>query len=171
MMIPRTPFLRLYETIGLEAWVKQQKLARLTGGGDWHLDRDRAELRIGELRSPVQFLGTESYLSETWQWANADVQAGLSPGSLADRERVRSALRGSVPGTVEPDRFAFGGNVGDPDATSLARVACGLAGASATYKCEHEDGAVYVLLHDERIDATPVLDVDALSAAFAVFQW
>ena len=71
-----------------------------------------------------------------------------------------------MPGTVEPDRFASGENVGDPDAMSLVRVACRLAGARAFYKCEHEDGAVSVLLHDERIDATPALDAPALTAAF-----
>ena len=93
MMIPRTPFLRLHETIGSEACVKQQKLSRLTAGGDRELDRDRAELRIGELRFAVQFLGTESSLWDTWQWANAEVQVGLLPAGVADCGRVRLALQ------------------------------------------------------------------------------
>ncbi len=170
VMLLATPFLKLYHEHGFGSHVKRAKLSRLTGDAAWHLDRDAATLTLGGLDFPVQFLGTESFQSDTWLWADANGASELLPEALAACRDVRLSGRSLDPETFGRDRFTFVNRIGEPDASSLACVACGLAGGSAYYRSEHEAGAVYLLLNDPRIDAVP-LDADLLCEAFAAFMW
>jgi len=167
-----TAFQEALDHCAFQAYERQNRLATLVGDRDWLLDSEAAVIKFGEdLVFPVQFLGTESELTNTWLWADANTQIAVPAKSLELCRKVRVA--GQKVGIDEfgVDHFPLVDEVGKPSAHTLAMVAIVLSGASAYYRGPHESGAVFVAINDPRIDAQPDLDREGFVAAFNNLIW
>jgi hypothetical protein len=91
---------------------------------------------------PVQVLGSESKVSDTWRWAWAnDLDA---PSAIVDSVRLREL--GERLGVAELTKAQF--PLGAVDGHVLAVIASGVCGAHGYYRAPHEHGAIFVLLKD-----------------------
>ena len=161
----QTPFCTLYHDVAFGAYLKMAKLARASGRGrKWDLDRDASTLKLGRVTFPVQFLGTESAVTETWQWADAEVQRALTPDQVRRCVEARNLGRVRDADSFGADKFPLTNQLGQPDGRSMAAVCCELTGASAFYPCEHDDGVVWVLLDDPRINGQALAPQDWIDA-------
>ena len=111
---------------------------------------------IAKLKS--EFLGTESEVSNTWLWAWANKDWGLSPPLMACAEKLRQ--RGESEGIEEfvTPKFSL-----DPvDGHQVATVASALCEANCYYRGPYEKGAVFLLIKDpafEKPSEDPALTI------------
>ncbi len=165
-------FSELFDRHAFLAFEKQNRLNSLVGELSWSLDVEIAEVAFDEsLRFKVQFLGTESTLTNTWLWADANGAVKLPQESLNSCRRARSLGRNLGVEEFARDSFPLEEEVGKPTGHTLSMLATCLANASAYYRGPHENGAVYFLLADPRIDSLPDLDVQGFSKAFNHLIW
>jgi hypothetical protein len=165
-------FQELLDRYAFQAYEKQSRLSSLIGDHDWQLDVDRAQVTFNrKLVFAVQLLGTESSLSNTWRWADANPKSGFPGRSLQACRKVREFGRQHGLEDFASNDFRLGEEIDRPTGHTLAMVAVCLAGASCYYRGGHDKGAVYFLLSDPRIDARPGFDREGLTRAFNELMW
>jgi hypothetical protein len=136
------------------------------------LDTGSATISFGkDISFPVQFLGTESEVTNTWLWADANTRSSFPAESLELCRKVRALGRSLGIEEFSIDHFPFVEEVGKPTGHTLAMVAVSLGSASAYYRGPHTAGAVFVAMNDPRIDAQPDLDREAFVTAFHNLMW
>ena len=131
-------------TLGKMAAV-QGRFADIVGNLDWNVDFDRCEIAFGDQIYKIQFIGSESNVSDTWLWGFAN-QSGLSPEATAFSHEILRAGREwglqafSKPG-FELDEMLNGHN--------LSIAACGAVGENLCYYgCRHDKGCAFVAITD-----------------------
>ncbi|EMG30064.1 DUF6882 domain-containing protein [Campylobacter showae] len=131
-------------TLGKMATV-QNRFADIVGNLDWNVDFDRCEIAFGDQIYKIQFIGSESDVSDTWLWGFAN-QSGLSPEATAfSHEILRAGREWGLQAFSEPsfelDEMLNGHN--------LSIAACGVAGENLCYYgCEYDKGCAFVAIMD-----------------------
>ncbi|WP_051279074.1 DUF6882 domain-containing protein [Chitinilyticum aquatile] len=146
--IPATPsFASLFEEHAAMGMLKQQAFARHIGEGDrWNADLDAGTLSFDNgYTVPVQLLGTESLLSQTWLWSWANTQLGLPDESMSDALALRQLgedqnIAELAQGQVDVDEHV--------DGYRLALIACGVLERGGFYRGGYDNGAAYLLVQD-----------------------
>jgi hypothetical protein len=165
-------FQQLLDNCAFQAYERQHRLAALVGDRDWLLDTERATIKFGDdFVFRVQFLGTESKITNTWLWADANNRVGFPAASLDLCRKVRTGGRSGGIEEFGVDSFPFVEEVGKPTSHTLSMVAVSMGGASAYYRGPHEDGAVFVAINDPRIDKQADLDREGFVDAFNNLMW
>jgi hypothetical protein len=168
----KVTFKQLLDDCAFQVYERQNRLATLVGDHDWLLDTESATITFGEdLVFPVQFLGTQSEVTKTWLWADANRHVKFPAASLEFCRKVRTQGHSVGIDEFAADQFLFVAQVGKPTAHTLAKVAVSLGSGSAYHRCPHESGAVFVVINDPRIDAQPDLDREAFVEAFNDLMW
>jgi len=81
----------LFDRHAAASWDKQQALAALVGKHSWQLDSENGVITFNErLKFPVQILGTESDVSNSWLWAWANKVSPLPATLLASANELRA---------------------------------------------------------------------------------
>jgi hypothetical protein len=165
-------FQEMFDNCAFQAYERQNRLASLVGDRDWLLDTELATIRFGDdLVFPVQFLGTESEITNTWLWADANTRVLFPQESLDLCRKVRARGRSAGIEEFGIESFPFADEIGKPTAHTLAMVAVSMGSASAYYRGPHEAGAVFVAINDSRIGAQPDLDREGFVNAFNNLMW
>ena len=165
-------FQELLDNCAFQAYERQSRLAALVGDRDWLLDTELATIKFGDdLVFRVQFLGTESEITNTWLWADGNTRVPFPPASLDLCRKVRVRGRSAGIGEFGIDSFPFVEEVGKPTAHTLAMVAVSMGGADAYYRGPYAAGAVFVAINDPRIDSQPDLDREGFVDAFNNLMW
>ena len=165
-------FEELFDNCAFQAYERQNRLASLIGDRDWLLDTELATIKFADdLVFRVQFLGTESDITNTWLWADANARVAFPPANLDLCRKVRARGRSVGIEEFSVDSFPFVEEVGKPTAHTLAMVAVSMGNASAYYRGPHKAGAVFVAINDSRIDAQPELDREGFVNAFNNLMW
>lgn len=109
-------------------------------GNDWNVNFSKGVIRFADAEFPIQYLGSESSVSNTWLWGWKNVN-GLSDQLLQVANELHEAGKRwkLEPLTVEKFTLdeAFNGH-------SLSIVACGLEEGYCYYRCPHSKGAAFV---------------------------
>lgn len=165
-------FLDLLNQCAFQAFERQTRLSTLIGDRAWLLDTELATITFGDdFTFPVQFLGTESEITNTWLWADANSKVPFPSTSLELCRKVRAIGCKFGLEEFDNDHFPFVDEVGKPTGHTLAMVASTLGGASCYYRGPHENGAVFVAISDARIDERPDLDRESFIEAFNNLLW
>ncbi|MEU4689465.1 DUF6882 domain-containing protein [Actinoplanes sp. NPDC023714] len=157
-------FDELFAQHAATAYARQLALADLIGERDWQLDLTEGVATFGgDLRFPIQLLGTESHVDGSWLWAWANAVSNLPPQLLHLSEWMRSyGSSSSIPELTEPsfplDRA---------DGAHLALIASGLTGR-CYYRGPYDGGAVF--FHLENLPAEIVAPVSPERAFLVVGQ-
>ena len=153
------PFSDLLTESAGSSFEKQHFLGQLIGDHSWELDLDKGRLSFGSGHEwDIQVLGTESEVSNTWLWAWANKDWGLSPPLMACAEKLRQ--RGESQGIEEfvTPKFSL-----DPvNGHQVATVASALCEANCYYRGPYEKGAVFLLIKDpafEKPSEDPALTI------------
>ena len=131
-------------TLGKMAAV-QGRFADIVGNLDWNVDFDSCEIAFGDQIYKIQFIGSESNVSDTWLWGFAN-QSGLSPEATAfSHEILRAGREWGLQAFSEPSfelDETFNGH-------TLCIAACGAADENLCYYgCRHDKGCVFVAITD-----------------------
>ncbi len=153
---------------------KQCRLLALVGDADnWHLDTELGLIQFqgGSTLSsigvefPLQVLGSESEVSNTWLWSWANTESQL-PEWLTHASQILRRF-GETEGIAEFITPTFDLSVlGEGGAHRLALVSSGLLRADAYYRAPYERGAVFVLLRSEELEVPANRDPLSLAALF-----
>ena len=108
---------------------------------DWYLDLKNGTISFGKDSYPIQFIGSESQLSDTWQWGYKNVN-GLDERflSLAYDMYEKGSEWGLEPLTIEqfPLDDVFNGH-------NIATVACGISEKPyCYYRASGKDHSIFV---------------------------
>lgn len=153
---------------------KQFYLADLIGEEDWWVNYEKATISFGDkLTFKIQVLGTESNLTNTWQWFWANTQS-FSPELVKASLQMRSyGEQSSIPEFVEPlipmDPLADDGSFKknqtyfDPftmsnelDGHYFSTIALGICNADAYFRAPYGDrGASFVLINYPQLRQIP----------------
>ncbi|WP_298058413.1 DUF6882 domain-containing protein [uncultured Campylobacter sp.] len=131
-------------TLGKMATV-QNRFADIVGNLDWNADFDGCEIAFGDQIYKIQFIGSESNVSDTWLWGFAN-QSGLSPEATAfSHDILRAGREWGLQAFSEPSfelDETFNGH-------TLCIAACGVADENLCYYgCRHDKGCAFVAITD-----------------------
>ena len=168
-----TKFSEMFDDSALSTMGKQHRLAALIGDDDWNLDIQQATLSFSpsNISFDVQVLGSHSEVSNTWLWADANVEGDFSPASLEMCRRARRAGQELGQSCFIEDKHVYVDRFGEPTADTIAIVSSHMVGADAYYRCPYEAGALYVAIQDSRFRAAPDLDLRSFMEIYRHLQW
>jgi hypothetical protein len=153
----------LYTRGALLALEKQSKLYALTGDAPWKIDNDRGVIvfekrSIFRRKSPIEFathyIATESFKSQSWLWADANLEMGFPKASLLTVRSARQALVRQGITEATQDQI----QLNDQDEMLPYHLVVAIdqvVSASVSYACDHDAGKVHLVLRDERIEQQP----------------
>ncbi len=150
---------------------KQQALSALIGEHTWFLDRQTGIITFNDKFSfPVQVLGTESSVSNSWLWAWANRVSPLPERLLVSAKDLRAI--GEQQGITELSQSQI--SIGDVDGHYLALLASGICKADCYYRGPYDNGAVFVLMNAspvrQRMDDSPAHMASIFSQLISTFD-
>jgi hypothetical protein len=126
------------------AFARQLSLADFLGEHNWSVDIKAGTVDFGNKRVfPVQLLGTESEIEDTWLWAWANEQSNLPPQLLQACSRIREF--GRQHDLAELTDAAFPRSVANGH--MLAMLSAGLIGNCCYYRGPYDGGALFFLVN------------------------
>ena len=144
--IERTTFTDLFEETVAAAFDKQLAFADIVGSANWSLSMDEGRIDFGEQRSyPVQIIGTESAVSNTWMWGWANEASNLPPVLLQDVLRLQSVGQTSGVSELITPMLPLSDKIDGHHISCIASVLCE---ADAYYRCPYDGGALFVTVYD-----------------------
>jgi hypothetical protein len=121
----------------------QSALADYLGEHQWNADLHSGIIDFGNNRTfPIQFLGSESSINNTWLWGWANEQLDASPHVLKACAKARAfGMEQNIPELI---------NGQFPVISQLPSMVCvvvfGIMGKCAYYRGKYDTGAAYLLL-------------------------
>jgi hypothetical protein len=139
-----TTFREQLSTYVATAFARQLALADFLEEHAWNVDLERGTVDFGSDRIyPIQLLGTESDIEETWLWAWANEQSNLPPQLLQACNHIRGFGRRTDLAELTDASFPLGVATGH----MLAMLSAGLTGNCCYYRGPYEGGALFFLIN------------------------
>jgi len=139
----------LIERFGGNAFDKQLDLGEVIGENNWNVDMTKGEISFGtNLVFPIQVLGTFSHASETWLWAWANTQSGLSDDVTQQAQQLKKYGEENEIDLLKNSEFDATTN----DLHLIGLVASGLFDASGYYIADYGQGAMVVTIKSDKVD-------------------
>lgn len=127
------------------SFARQLALGDFLGEHNWNVDIQQAVVDFGNERIyPIQLIGTESKIEETWLWAWANEQSNLPDKILETSQRIREI--GQQHQISELTEASFPLTVASGH--MLAMLSAGLAGNCCYYRGPYDGGALFFLVND-----------------------
>ncbi len=137
-----TRFVELFSSLAGAAMARQMAFADFLGERSWEVDLDAGTVTFGdELTYPIQLIGTESYIKNTWLWAWSN-PSEIPPPLLETARQLREY--GAQQQLLELTNSTFGLDVADGHRLSM--LASGLVRKTVYYRGPYEGGALFFLI-------------------------
>lgn len=143
-----TTFDALYTEFVISSFDKQLHLADVHGEHDWGFNMTDGQLTFdGSVSYRIQILGTEDHVGRTWLWAWANKASGIPDEllraandlrSFGDAHEIRELAEAKAP-------------LDDLEGHTVGLVAAGFAKGKAYYRCPYKNGALFVLITDDKL--------------------
>lgn len=141
----------LLERYGGIAFDKQLDFADIIGNNNWNVDMAKGQIAFGpELSFPIQVLGTISHSSESWLWAWANTQSGLSQNIIKDSLELKKYGEQNGIDILSESSFDFGKD----DLHLIGIIASGMFNSTAYYIADYGQGAMVVTLNSSKINSS-----------------
>lgn len=141
----------LIERYGGTVMEKQLDFGDLIGDNNWNINIGNGEISFGEnFVFPIQVLGTISHSSQTWLWAWANAQSGLSDNILKDSLFLKKYGEDNGIDLLRNNTFDFS----KEDLHLMGIIASGINDSSAYYICDYGQGAMVVIIKSDKIEKT-----------------
>lgn len=165
-----TRFLELFSTLAGTATARQIAFAEVLGERGWAVDLETGTATFGdELTYPIQLIGTESYLNDSWLWAWAN-PSSIPPPLLETARQLREY--GQQQKIPELTNSTFGLEVADGH--RLAMLATGLVRKTCYYRGPYENGALFFLVQGVPIEVFAPVTVEractVINQVISVFE-
>jgi hypothetical protein len=161
---PLTTFNDLFERYAAVSLEKQWLLSDIIGDADWQMDLDKGIISFGtEFSFPVQVLGSESYISDTWLWAWANDNLDLSDDLLIAAKNLREL-------GISEHIYEFTNEsvpLQQAQGHQIAMVAAGICESGCYYRGPYEGGAIFVLIDSSVLKEKTVTSAVRMAAVFS----
>ena len=146
--------------LGRAMLLQKRALRLLVQDSKWQADFESGKIYFDEKEFDMQFIGSESFSSNTWLWGYENIN-GFDERLLALANRAREFGEKFGLEAFSTAQFELDENV---NGHTLSMVACVALGEELSYyKIDYDGGAAYVAFRAEAIFKEPVLANEVVS--------
>ncbi|MGF7441784.1 DUF6882 domain-containing protein [Campylobacter concisus] len=145
--------------VGKATLLQKRAFKLLVEGSNWQVDFDSGKIYFDEREFDMQFIGSESFSSNTWFWGYENIN-GFDERLLELANKAREFGEKFGLSIFSTPQFELGENF---NGHTISMVACTAFDEQNYYRIEYEGGAAYVAFRSDIVFEEPVLANELLS--------
>lgn len=145
--------------VGKATLLQKRAFKLLVQGSDWQVDFDSGKIYFDEREFDMQFIGSESFSSNTWLWGYENIN-GFDERLLELANKARKFGEKFGLSTFSTPRFELNENF---NGHTISMILCTAFDEQNYYRIEYEGGAAYVAFRSDVVFEEPVLANELLS--------
>nr|WP_222861991.1 DUF6882 domain-containing protein [Campylobacter concisus] len=145
--------------VGKATLLQKRAFKLLVEGGNWQVDFDSGKIYFDEREFDMQFIGSESFSSNTWLWGYENIN-GFDERLLELANKARKFGEKFGLSTFSTPRFELNENF---NGHTISMILCTAFDEQNYYRIEYEGGAAYVAFRSDVVFEEPVLANELLS--------
>ncbi|WP_180381475.1 DUF6882 domain-containing protein [Campylobacter concisus] len=145
--------------VGKATLLQKRAFKLLVEGSNWQVDFDSGKIYFDEHEFDMQFIGSESFSSNTWLWGYENIN-GFDERLLKLVNKAREFGEKFGLSTFSTPRFDLDENF---NGHTISMVLCTAFDEQNYYRIEYEGGAAYVAFRSDVVFEEPVLANEILS--------
>jgi len=119
----------------------------IIGANSWEINIQEGEITFGDLKFPVQLIGTYAFNDNSWMWAWANTQSSIPENFLILANKLKEI--GGNKNIKELSEGCF--NIEEGFLHEIGMASCGLFNSKTYYCGNYGQGVLVVIIDDERI--------------------
>lgn len=145
--------------VGKATLLQKRAFKLLVEGSNWQVDFDSGKIYFDEHEFDMQFIGSESFSSNTWLWGYENIN-GFDERLLELANKAREFGEKFGLSAFSTPRFELDENF---NGHTISMVLCVAFDEQNYYRIEYEGGAAYVAFRSDAVFEEPVLANELLS--------
>ena len=145
--------------VGKATLLQKRAFKLLVEGSNWQVDFDSGKIYFDEREFDMQFIGSESFSSNTWLWGYENIN-GFDEQLLELANKAREFGEKFGLSVFSTPRFELDENF---NGHTISMVLCTAFDEQNYYRIEYEGGVAYVAFRSDMIFEEPVLANELLS--------
>lgn len=145
--------------VGKSTLLQKRAFKLLVEGSNWQVDFDSGKIYFDEHEFDMQFIGSESFSSNTWLWGYENIN-GFDERLLELANKAREFGEKFGLSAFSAPRFELDENF---NGHTISMVLCTAFDEQNYYRIEYEGGAAYVAFRSDLVFKEPVLANEILS--------
>lgn len=145
--------------VGKATLLQKRAFKLLVEGGNWQANFDSGKIYFDERKFDMQFIGSESFSSNTWLWGYENIN-GFDERLLELANKAREFGEKFGLSAFSTPRFELDENF---NGHTISMVLCTAFDEQNYYRIEYEGGAAYVAFRSDVVFEEPVLANELLS--------
>ena len=145
--------------VGKATLLQKRAFKLLVEGSNWQVDFDSGKIYFDEREFDMQFIGSESFSSNTWLWGYENIN-GFNERLLKLANKAREFGEKFGLSAFNTPRFELDENF---NGHTISMVLCTAFDEQNYYRIEYEGGAAYVAFRSDVVFEEPVLANELLS--------
>ena len=145
--------------VGKATLIQKRAFKLLVEGSNWQVDFDSGKIYFDEREFDMQFIGSESFSSNTWLWGYENIN-GFDERLLELANKAREFGEKFGLSIFSTPQFELDENF---NGHTISMVACTAFDEQNYYRIEYEGGAAYVAFRSDVVFEEPVLASELLS--------
>ena len=146
--------------VGKATLLQKRAFKLLVEGSNWQVDFDSGKIYFDGREFDMQFIGSESFSSNTWLWGYENIN-GFDERLLELANKAREFGEEFGLSAFNTPRFELDENF---NGHTISMVLCTVFDEQNYYRIEYEGGAAYVAFRSDMVFEEPVLANELLSA-------
>ncbi|WP_199906112.1 DUF6882 domain-containing protein [Campylobacter concisus] len=146
--------------VGKSTLLQKRAFKLLVEGSNWQVDFDSGKIYFDGREFDMQFIGSESFSSNTWLWGYENIN-GFDERLLELANKAREFGEKFGLSAFSTPQFELDENF---NGHTISMVACTAFDEQNYYRIEYEGGAAYVAFRSDVVFEEPVLANELLSA-------
>ncbi|WP_459897896.1 DUF6882 domain-containing protein [Campylobacter concisus] len=145
--------------VGKATLLQKRAFKLLVEGGNWQVDFDSGKIYFDEREFDMQFIGSESFSSNTWLWGYENIN-GFDERLLELANKAREFGEKFGLSAFSTPQFELDENF---NGHTISMILCTAFDEQNYYRIEYEGGAAYVAFRSDVVFEEPVLASEILS--------
>ena len=145
--------------VGKATLLQKRAFKLLVEGSNWQVDFDSGKIYFDEREFDIQFIGSESFSSNTWLWGYENIN-GFDERLLELANKAREFGEKFGLSAFSTPQFELDENF---NGHTISMILCTAFDEQNYYRIEYEGGAAYVAFRSDAVFEEPVLANELLS--------
>ncbi|WP_149724872.1 DUF6882 domain-containing protein [Campylobacter concisus] len=145
--------------VGKATLLQKRAFKLLVEGSNWQIDFDSGKIYFDEREFDIQFIGSESFSSNTWLWGYENIN-GFDERLLELANKAREFGEKFGLSAFSTPQFELDENF---NGHTISMILCTAFDEQNYYRIEYEGGAAYVAFRSDVVFEEPVLANELLS--------
>ena len=145
--------------VGKSTLLQKRAFKLLVEGSNWQVDFDSGKIYFDEREFDMQFIGSESFSSNTWLWGYENIN-GFDERLLGLANKAREFGEKFGLSAFSRPQFELDENL---NGHTISMILCTAFDEQNYYRIEYDGGAAYVAFRSDAVFEEPVLANELLS--------